>query len=392
MTSYPKKGLIKKAMTSFKQFEPKEFLKETWQQKVAYFPQELDSLPELSADELAGFALEEEVESRLMVELAEPSGDPLKSQWQVHHGPLDEDLFQQLDSNQWTLLVQGVDQLKPQFQKLKKRFSFIPNWRMDDIMVSYASDGGSAGPHFDYYDVFLIQLRGRRQWRIGQACDSSTALRDDTPCKLLQDFQQHAVYTCDPGDILYIPPGVAHWGIADGECMTISVGFRAPSDADIVLDLSQELASQRLPEQRYQDHLATGTRANPGLIEAQDIAYVQNLLRQLAEDEQWLMRWFGAYMTQPKRSLISYEFDHPSRCSISPSARLAYTETPGRATAALLFANGEALPSTLRLAQLLCNNDERQLSELIHSGSMNEEETHTIKQLKSSEILSLDGE
>jgi 50S ribosomal protein L16 3-hydroxylase len=203
------------------------FLRDYWQKKPLLIRQAYPGfeLP-IDGDELAGLALEEEVESRIVLEHG-------KTPWELRHGPFDEQTFSQLPESHWTLLVQAVDQWVPEIHELLQDFQFIPGWRLDDIMISYASDKGSVGPHFDYYDVFLLQGMGKRRWRIGQHCDSGSELVEGTPLKLLRNFETTDEWVLEPGDMLYIPPGIAHWGIAEGECITCSIGFRAPPGAGL---------------------------------------------------------------------------------------------------------------------------------------------------------------
>ena len=199
------------------------FLAEYWQKKPLLVRQAIPAfISPISADELAGLSLDEDVVARLVVE------DPTANEWQVEHGPINEERYGELPETHWTLLVQHADALDPQVNDVLQAFRFIPNWRLDDIMISYAPDKGGVGPHFDYYDVFLLQAGGRRRWRIGQACDSQSPLVPNQPMKILQEFETQEDYVLEPGDMLYIPAKLAHWGEAVGESITYSIGFRAP--------------------------------------------------------------------------------------------------------------------------------------------------------------------
>ncbi len=330
-----------------------QFLQDYWQKKPLLIRQGVATPPQVDGNELAGFALEDEIESRLLVETPCPTGNPLNSAWQLHHGPLPEALFAQLPDSHWTLLVQAVDQLLPQIQNLKHLFRFIPNWRIDDVMVSYATDGGGVGPHFDYYDVFLVQAQGQREWQLGQHCDSHSPLRQDTDCKILAEFECSERWLVEPGDILYIPPGVAHWGVARGECTTYSVGFRAPSHAEMLLDFAQELASTWSADQRFSDaNLAT--RENPGEITEAELNDIKQWFHSILDDEATLSDWFGRYMTYPKRQSLTYEADAP--LSISPAARFAYRRDKSTPLQAKLYANGQVFNCTLELAQYLSSS------------------------------------
>ena len=197
----------------------------------------------ITADELAGLALEPYVESRII----ERDG----GEYRLHHGPFDEAAFnRQLP---WTLLVQAVDHWLPEVAALRQLVSFLPGWRIDDVMVSYAGDGGSVGPHYDNYDVFLLQGEGCRRWRVGQWCGEDEPLVPHGELRILARFEEQADYLLEPGDILYLPPRVAHWGIAEGECTTFSIGFRAPRINDMVSRWADDALAQIEPALFYTD-------------------------------------------------------------------------------------------------------------------------------------------
>ena len=147
--------------------------------------------------------------------------------WSLKHGPFTENDFLTLPERD--MLVQGVDLWVPEVQELLAQFTFLPPWRLDDVMISFACPGGSVGPHFDQYDVFLLQVEGQRRWQIGPECSRETALRDDSPLRILKEFNVREEWLLEPGDMLYLPPGVAHWGVAETECLTYSIGFRSPA-------------------------------------------------------------------------------------------------------------------------------------------------------------------
>lgn len=225
------------------------FLREYWQKKPLLIRNATKRFENaLSAEELAGLSLEQSVESRIV------QWDPISDQWDLETGPFTEQDFSRLPQKNWTLLVQSVDQWVPEVAEILEQFYFLPRWRLDDVMISYAAPGGGVGPHFDYYDVFLLQVSGQRRWRLGQVCDESSALRVDQPLKLLDSFEQSAEHLLRPGDMLYVPAGVAHWGIAEDDgCVTWSIGFRAPSASELLVSAAERLAAD-LPESlRYQD-------------------------------------------------------------------------------------------------------------------------------------------
>ena len=333
-----------------------KFLKEFWQKKPLFIKNALPEVPQIEPEELAGYALEEEIESRILIETSKGK-EPLKSDWKLVHGPMTESSFSELPDTHWTLLVQAVDQLNPNINQLLNRFRFLPNWRLDDIMVSYATDQGSVGPHFDYYDVFLIQASGEREWSLGQTCNSQSPMRSDTDCKILRQFDKQTEFLAQPGDILYIPPQLAHWGIAKGNCMTYSVGFRAPSHSDILLDLTQELASQSNEDERYQDP-DLSTRTNPGLIDQTDLARVKEALESLVSDQAALEHWFGRYMTQEKRETLCFDLqssDAHNHLRIAPRARVAYIQGDSQDGSSSLFVNGEQFQASTHFCETLCS-------------------------------------
>src|SRR5690606_1072476 len=186
----------------------------------------------LSPEELAGLACESFVESRLVSR----SNDD----WRMRNGPFRERDFLKLPERDWTLLVQAVDQWLPEVRKLLRHVDFLPSWRVDDVMISYATPGGGVGPHFDYYDVFLVQGLGSRVWKLGQWCTAADELRSESGLKLLRHFETRAEYTLHPGDVLYVPPGLAHWGTSIDNSLCYSLGFRAPSVAELLMDYSVE--------------------------------------------------------------------------------------------------------------------------------------------------------
>lgn len=347
-------------LTHLGELSVQDFLLDYWQKKpllirnaFPYFESPIDG------DELAGLALEEEVESRLILEKG-------KTAWELRHGPFDEKTFNRLPESHWTLLVQAVDQWVPEVHELLQHFRFIPNWRLDDIMISYAPDQGSVGPHFDYYDVFLLQGAGKRRWRIGQDCDAYSERVEGTLLNILQHFDQKEEWVLEPGDMLYIPPGVAHWGIAEGESITYSIGFRAPSHADILCELSQDIATQLTNDQRYADPDLT-TQDNPGEISHQALAQVKDILLTHFNDDN-LARWFGKHMTERKyaEELDEQEpIDHDDWQAAMrddglllwrhPSARFAYHTQTDKT---LLFVDGKAFECSSEFAALVCQSTE----------------------------------
>ncbi|AFU97845.1 cupin domain-containing protein [Simiduia agarivorans] len=335
-----------------------QFFAEYWQKKPLLIRQALpDWQSPLSPDELAGLAMEPEVESRIVLE--QHNAKP----WQLRHGPFTESDFQTLPENGWTLLVQAVDHWVPEVTALLDQFRFIPNWRLDDIMVSYAPDGASVGPHFDQYDVFLIQGTGTRRWHLGQHCDEQTERLADTPLNILADFKTAETYDLEPGDLLYVPPGVAHWGIAIGEAMTYSVGFRAPSARELLDDYVAEICTRLTEDQRFTDAAQPSERA--GHIDAVTLARVRQLMLEAFEQPEMLGRWFGQYMTAKKYALDEEPgLREPSDDELEEAALVLSTgpvlyQAPDSRFAYIdgaLFVNGEQFDCPMGLASALCDN------------------------------------
>jgi 50S ribosomal protein L16 3-hydroxylase len=344
-----------------------QFLNEYWQQKPLLvrnaFPNwENPLLP----DELAGLACEQNIESRVI------TGSRATNQWNVITGPFQDDSFTKLGEQDWTLLVQATDQWVPEVEQLKQPFRFIPDWRMDDVMTSFAAPNGSVGPHYDQYDVFLIQGDGQRRWRLGQHCDSNTELLANNEVKILKYFQGTEDWTLNPGDLLYVPPGLAHWGTAITPCMTYSVGFRGPSHAELLVNYSDELISHLDESMRYSD-IGHASQDNPGEITAQSLTEIKTIINQLITNDDLLAEWFGRYVTELKDDRQSYLDDEQaeqviallqtgSTLDLNPITRLAFS-FEGDTTR--LFVNGETISQTgaawLAFVEQLCLN--RWLSE-----------------------------
>jgi 50S ribosomal protein L16 3-hydroxylase len=268
-----------------------KFLQRYWQREPLLIRKALiDYRSPISPDELAGLALETEVESRLVEGKAKD--------WSLRHGPFTEQDFLQLPEQDWTLLVQAVDLWVPEVQQLLERFDFLPPWRLDDVMVSFACPGGSVGPHFDQYDVFLLQVEGARRWQIGGHCDGDSPLQADCPLRVLESFSSQQEWLLEPGDMLYLPPGIAHWGVAETECLTYSIGFRSPSIADLLGDLAVELMAQGY-EAHYRDpamsQALTGREIDPTFV-----AQAKQQLWQAIDNDDLIGDWFARFMTAPK--------------------------------------------------------------------------------------------
>ena len=339
----------------------REFLRDYWQKKPLLIRQAIpDFESPIDADELAGLALEEEVESRLVIEHGERP-------WELRRGPFAEDAFSTLPEREWTLLVQAVDQFVPEVAELLGHFRFLPSWRIDDVMISFAAPGGSVGPHFDNYDVFLLQAQGKRNWKIGQMCNSESPLLQHADLRILAEFEQSEEWVLEPGDMLYLPPRLAHFGIAEDDCMTYSVGFRAPSAAEVLTHFTDFLSQYLTDEERYTDADAQPV-SDPHQIQADALDRLKGLLAEHMSDERMLLTWFGQFMTEPRYpELVAGEelgeedfissLENGAILVRNPSARMAWSEVDDDV---LLFASGQSryLPGKLReLLKLICAAD-----------------------------------
>lgn len=276
---------------------PRTFMRRHWQRTPLLIRQ---AIPGLRAplDRAALFALagQAHVQSRLVL----GSGEAHGKGWKLRHGPFARRALPPRSQPNWTLLVQGVDHLAEPVHDLLNRFRFVPDARLDDVMVSYATPGGGVGPHVDSYDVFLLQAHGRRRWRIGRQKDLS--LEPDLPLKILRSFEPEQTWELEPGDMLYLPPQFAHDGVALDECMTVSIGFRAPAVGELAGELLQRLA-QDAPEELgaalYRD---PGQHAveHPAAIPERLAQFAQQALARALRDPQVLARNLGEHLTEPK--------------------------------------------------------------------------------------------
>ena len=271
-----------------------KFLQEYWQQKPLLIRNAFPNYRcPISADEMAGLACEPDFESRIILE--RDGDDP----WQCQHGPFDESVFSQLPDTHWTLLLQSCNLFIPAFSQLLEKFRFIPNWRVDDIMLSYAPVGGSVGPHTDNYDVFLLQAQGKRRWDISTRDYTDTDFVPDIDLKILKSFVPTQTWDLGPGDMLYLPPGVAHHGVALNDAVTISVGFRAPNYSELGNALLEDFLAQQsfsLPQSFYQDS-ALPLQENPGEISGWSLQRINDSIIEKIDSHLRANDWFGKFIT-----------------------------------------------------------------------------------------------
>ncbi|HEY9130833.1 MAG TPA: cupin domain-containing protein [Dyella sp.] len=341
---------------------PAQFLRDYWQKRPLLirnaFP---DFVPPLQPDDLAGLACEEHALSRLIVH------DEKRDRWSVKTGPLSEDDFAKTPDRDWTLLVQDVDKWDTDVAALLEAFRFLPNWRVDDIMISYAEPGGGVGAHVDQYDVFLLQGLGQRHWAISDDPAAPKDFRDDIELKQLKVFEPTHEWMLEPGDMLYLPPGVPHDGVAfGGPCMTFSVGMRAPSQAELTGDLADYLAERLNEGQRYADPDLAPVRA-AGEIDKSALARLRHALPiATALDDDTLRDWFGRFITRyrvaqtpamPAKALTDKALlkllDGGCELLRHPWSRMAWSRGKHDCT---LYANGHAYPATAGLAEQLCGH------------------------------------
>ncbi len=271
-----------------------QFLKEYWQKKPLLIRQAYPGFePLISADELAGMSLEEEIDSRIIIE------NGPDSPWQLLSGPFEEEAFGTLPEDKWTLLIQGVDQWVPEAADLLQHFNFIPNWRIDDLMISFATDGGSVGPHYDQYDVFLLQAEGQREWRIGQMCSEHDDFLKETKLRILSQFNETERWVLEPGDMLYLPPRLAHYGISQGNGQTYSIGFRAPSHSELMHSLVDQIDASSSDDQRYGDP-ELELQQSSGEINPAALQQVREFMIKALEDPILLSDTIGKLMTEAK--------------------------------------------------------------------------------------------
>lgn len=322
---------------------PQQFMRRHWHKKPLLVRGAIpDFQPPIPRSRLLSMAQRDDVESRLVVRQGED--------WSLRRGPLPRRAIPPLHQAAWTLLVQGADGHDDAVRALLDRFRFVPDARLDDVMISFATDGGGVGPHVDSYDVFLLQAQGRRRWRIGKQKDMRSV--PDVPLKILAQFHPQEEYLLEPGDMLYLPPGWAHDGVAQGECMTYSIGFRAPERRALASELLSRLSDHDEMDgmgqtlYRDPDQLATQT---PGKIPDQLVAFARESLQRALAEPLALERALGELLSEPKPQVW---FTETEECDLSGGVLL------DRRTRMLhdvrhVFINGESYLASGRDAGLI---------------------------------------
>ena len=342
-------------MIDFGQVSREEFLEKYWQKKPLLIKHALPNfISPLSPDELAGLSFEEEFESRVV------KGSTQKNDWSLENGPFQDDYFESVPQNDWTLLIQGVDKHILEVCRLIEEFDFIPRWRFDDVMISFAAKGGSVGPHYDHYDVFLLQGLGRRQWQISSLDCSPNNYVKNSQLRIMESFQEEDTFIAEPGDILYIPPGIAHHGTSlDSECITLSFGYRSYSATEMMEVL--ELRSHK-PNNDY--YIDPNWLIDIGNSEISNSAVNQAL--ELLNIVQLPAEFFGRFVTtldpfdqQKLNEMMAFEepieIKESASYILSPICRIAYQMIE---TELHVFINGESFDTELFDQDLLirfCN-------------------------------------
>nr|WP_217344186.1 cupin domain-containing protein [Noviherbaspirillum sp. L7-7A]MBV0878307.1 cupin domain-containing protein [Noviherbaspirillum sp. L7-7A] len=286
-----------KKMTLLGDITPAQFLRDYWHKKPLLIRQALPGFqPLLPRDDLFALAARDDVESRLIIRDG--------GKWNLQSGP--QASLPDPARKDWTLLVQGVNLHDDAADALLRQFRFIPDVRLDDLMISYASDNGGVGPHFDSYDVFLLQAHGQRRWRISAQKDLS--LVEGMPLKILANFEAEEEFLLEPGDMLYLPPHYAHDGTAVGECMTYSIGFRAPAYQELGEAFLQFMADSIDLPGRYADPDLSPAK-NPAEIGKPMLDAVAAELAKVRFTEDDIAIFLGEYMSEPKPAVY---FDTPS--------------------------------------------------------------------------------
>ena len=341
-----------------------QFLKRYWQKRPLLMKGALRPFPDvISPEEVGGMSCDERVESRLILEKGG------KRPWELRRGPFNPAMFKKLPKTHWTVLVNGVDRFIPRVNAFMDHFSFVPFWRMDDIMVSYADDKGNVGAHIDNFDVFLVQAAGKREWMIEDRPVLADDFVPDLPVRLLKKFKPTHRWVLEPGDVLYLPPRFPHHGVARGKgCMTISVGFRAPKTSEVLNSVVTAALSHIDEAARYSDPDLKPQA--PGEISKAAIKKISTMIQESISSEKFVTEWLGRFATEPYGDVQLESNAHP----VSPGkvgkevasasfivraegSRLAYVRS-GK-SGILFFANGERFELTgkgARCAELLADH------------------------------------
>ncbi|MFK5913193.1 MAG: cupin domain-containing protein [Woeseiaceae bacterium] len=336
-----------------------DFISHYWQKKPLLIRSAFPNYQSpVSAEELAGLACEDFVESRIIQE------NTTKPKWSLSNGPFVENDFTSLPDSHWTVLIQNINFLYPELDDILREFNFIPSWRVDDLMASYASPNGSVGPHLDQYDVFLLQAQGRRKWIINDDTNKNYQFEKDTSLKIIKDFTATDEWILEAGDMLYLPANVAHHGIGMDDCMTFSIGFRAPSHAELLSSFVDDHMPKLEDNIRYQDEGLSINNEN-GEISATAINQIQETLISQFSDRNRIEKWFGKFITgyhidseqlnDSDMSIDDFKKQLPNKVLRRP-ANVRANYIINEKSELSLFINGEDFNVTnVNLAKLFCN-------------------------------------
>lgn len=368
-----------------------QFLAEYWQKKPLLVRNALPEIANiLEPSDVMDLALDENISARL---IKQKDRDP--NQWSVKSSPLLKADFQKMPKL-WTLLVQAVDHYSFDLAELWKKFPFIPQWRRDDIMVSYAPKGGSVGKHFDFYDVFLVQGYGHRRWQLGQMCDAETEFVPGQPLKLLPEMDVNFDEVLAPGDLLYVPPGLSHYGVAEDDCLTFSFGFRMPNISDMMDRVSDKFSDNQLLKNPLQD-LIRDQISPIGQITQPELEYLKAELLAQLHNSTVLEDAIMSLMSEPKypdnipeaeeigTGDLEDALDQGYQLILEPASRLLYTEEDGEL---LFWANGEGLYISDEFAPLLKQIADGELVEL-NEDLYHEDILEDVAQLLNDSVLML---
>jgi 50S ribosomal protein L16 3-hydroxylase len=321
---------------SFNQLSVAEFLQHYWQKKPLLIRQAIPNFSSpITPDELAGLACEPHVESRLICEV--------KQSWTLRYGPFNETDFAQLPASHWTLLVQEVNKHVPDIEDILDSFNFLPAWRVDDLMISYAAPQGSVGAHTDSYDVFLLQAHGLRRWQISH---DNGALIPDVELRILQQFTPEESWILEPGDMLYLPPNIAHHGVALDDCMTFSIGFLAPTYSEMIQDFID--FSLHKMDGRYTDPQLQPPE-NVGEISGEALQQIQNIIRSMPTDNHSINQWFGCFVSESRANTVYEQSAYDKNewlstfqqgCNLHRAAKFLFIHESENMT---LFVEGQAI-------------------------------------------------
>jgi 50S ribosomal protein L16 3-hydroxylase len=335
---------------------PRDFLENVWQQQPLVVRQAFPGFTSpVTADELAGLSCEAGVNARIVIEKGG------KQPWQTLYGPMAEAVFQTLPETHWTLLVNDVEKYLPELVWIVDRFRFIPEWCIDDLMISYATAGGSVGPHLDQYDVFILQAQGHRHWQLHSrevAEDNQVA---GTDLRIQKDFQAEQEWLLAPGDMIYIPPGVSHYGVAMDECLSFSIGFRAPAHAEMLQDFVEYISRGLSATAIFRDP-ELGVQQHPNEITAATLDAVRNVFKDyLRPEHPQLSRWFGRFISDvktditPETGQVVTDFKQlvatHGVLARHPASHYAFSRCNSRA---LLFIDGDDRDVSADFAEVLC--------------------------------------